>query len=541
MTDHKVIGTLFIVAALALLAVGAFAGALAKEEIGGPVELVSDATYRDLFNVPGITLVFMVALPLWLGLASAIVPLQIGATRMAFPRVHGLALWSFLSGAAMLAIAPRMDGPVRGMNLGAVLPDSAAFRGDGPTLAILGLGLIMAAAVMVAVNLAVTVLALRAEGLTLSRLPLFSFSSLVSGLVMLLAVPVMLAALILLLVDGHYGGRTLNGFTGSRGGNPLLWPRLFWFGAYPFLWSLLLPALGAISDIVPTFALRRLFSHARALAAVCAVGVLAFFGWGSQVPSLSRARPLFTVAVLVGLLPVASLVLNWLATLITARRRVAGAADTEGGAPSVPLLGALVTTLLVLVGLGVGAAAAFNSGGDFVSYWWSAEQHLLFVGAPLTAAVAALHFWAPKLWGRKLSTGTGRLSVLAVGVGSLVAFLPMLAVGAQDIGLDLDSFTAGAGWEPANNISSIGTLILGLGILLLVVDLAVSSVARRGEPATANPWGGFTLEWATSSPPPPLNFSTLPDIRSEAPLLDLALAETGDPDESAPSEPVAVS
>lgn len=543
-TDHKVVGTLFVVSAFVFLAVGGMAGALAKEDVGGTLELVSDRTFRHLFNMPGLVLVMLVVLPLWLGLASALVPLQIGATRLAFPRVHAFALWAFVAGGVMLLVAPRSSDLVRGMELGSVLPDSAAFRDDGSMLALLGLLMVLGAAVVVAVNLATTVLALRAPGLTLARVPMFSFSVLVSALVMLLAVPVVAAALVMLLVDGHYGGRIFNGFTGSKGGIPLLWPRIFWFGAYPFLWALLLPALGAVADIVPVFARRRLFSHHRAVAAVTGVGVLAFFGWGSQVPSLSRARVLFALAVLAGLLPVASLVANWLMTMRGAggRRRVAGAERKL----SVPMIGALGTSLLVLSGLALGAASAFNAGGDFVSYWWSGEQHLLFVAAPLVAATAALHYWAPKLWGRSLSAGTGGLTVLALTGGALLAFfLPQFLLGAQDIGLDLDSFTAADGWDVANVISSIGMLAMALGSLALAVDLVVNVVAGRGRRATDDPWGGHTLEWATTSPPPPLNFVALPEIRSEAPLLDLTSTDTDtEPDDlsadDARAEPVGV-
>ena len=143
-----------------------------------------------------------------------------------------------------------------------------------------------------------TVLQLRAPGLTMARIPLFSWSATVSSAVMLLALPVLVAALLLLFVDRHYGGHVFNGFTGCRGGNPLLWPRLFWFGAFPLLWALLLPALGAVSDIVPVFARRRLFSHQRAVVAIAAVGVLSFAGWGSEVANLRRARPLFALGVL---------------------------------------------------------------------------------------------------------------------------------------------------------------------------------------------------------------------------------------------------
>ena len=258
--------------------------------------MVGGNTYRQLFTMHGVVMVFLFLLPLWLGLVTALVPLQIGATRMAFPRVHALSLWLFLGGAAMVVAAPLVSDVVGGWTLSDPLPDGPEFTGEGVDLVILGL-----------------IAGGRRRHHGGDQRPGHRPAAAGSGPHHGPHPPVQLVghgvvgracswpcrcwwrALLMLFVDRHYGGHVFNGFTGSRGGNPLLWPRLFWFAAFPLLWALLLPALGAVSDIVPVFARRELFSHQRAVAALAAVGVLSFAGWGSEVASLRRARPLFAL------------------------------------------------------------------------------------------------------------------------------------------------------------------------------------------------------------------------------------------------------
>jgi len=523
-TDHKVIGTLFVAASLVFLVIGGVLATVMRAQLSGAdMELVGANTYRQLFTMHGVVMVFLFLLPLWLGLVTAMVPLQIGATRMAFPRVHALSLWLFLGGAGMVCAAPLVSDVVGGWTLSTALPGGPAAGGEGVDLVILGLILVSVAAITVAINVLVTVLQLRAPGLTMARIPMFSWSATVSSAVMLLALPVLVAALLMLFLDRHYGAQVFGGFTGSRGGNPLMWPRLFWFAAYPLLWALLLPALGAVSDIVPVFARRKLFSHQRAVAAIAAVGVLSFAGWGSEVTTLRRARPLFALGVLLVLLPVASLILNWLATAAKAARDDKASKERLR---SVPMLHAGGAVGLLLLGLAGEAVAGIDAGGrSHTNYWGIATQHTLFFGAALTGAVAALYFWAPKLWGRHLSEKIGRLQFLTLVGGMFLTFLPMFVLGIQDMRAHTPSYSDGD-LAPANLVASLGGAILVLGVLLLILNLLVSVVAGKGQAAASDPWGGHTLEWSTTSPPPADNFRVLPEVRSETPLLDLDQSET---------------
>jgi cytochrome c oxidase subunit I len=524
-TNHKYIGSLFVAAALVFLVAGAVIALLMRAQLATPeAEILGERTYRQLFTMHGVISVFLFLLPVWLGLGSALVPLQIGAARLAFPRLHALAFWTFLFGGAMVCAAPALSDVFHGWTLSDPIPVRLGLPGQGPDLLLLGLVLVCMAGVLVAVNLIATVLQLRAPGMTLRRLPVFSWSVMASAAVLLLVLPVLIGAFGMLFVDRHYGASLFSGFTGSRGGNPLLWPRLFWFGAYPMLWALLIPALGAVSEIVATFAGRPLFSRARAAAALVAVAVLSFAGWGSEVTTLTRARPLWILGALAVLAPVALLVVNWLATL-----RVAG---KEGDVralrlrfASTPMLWALGMMPVLALGLAASVISAIDAGRDaHITYWQTGQQHALFFGAATIGAIAALSFWGPKLWGRRLSDALGKLELLAIVGGTLLTVVGMLLLGVQDMLTHTATFDSNEEWELGNLIVTAGAAIVGLGLLVLVLDLVTSVLARRGRVAGADPWDGQTLEWATTSPPPPHNFDALPEIRSGAPLLDLRTA-----------------
>src|SRR5918998_1524628 len=271
-----------------------------------------------------------------------------------------MSFWVFLAGGIMVVLAPTQSDVFHGWTLSDPIPVRLGLRGQGPDLLLLGLALVCVAAILVIVNIVVTILQLRAPGLTLRRVPMFSWSIMVSGAVLLLALPVLIGAFGMLFVDRHYGTSLFSGFTGSRGGNPLVWPRLFWFGAYPLLWALLIPALGAVSEIVSTFAGRPLFNRDRASAALVGVGVLSFAGWGSEVPTLTRARPLFIVGALAVLAPVALLVLNWLATLRVAGRE-GDRYELRRRFASTPMLWALGMLPVLALGLGASVVSAVDA------------------------------------------------------------------------------------------------------------------------------------------------------------------------------------
>ena len=524
LTDHKLIGKLHLVLAVTFLAAGGVIALVLRMQLSGPdVDLFTSVNYTRLLTLHGTYMVFLFLLPAWIGLATVLVPLQIGATRLAFPRLAPLSLGLFVAGAGMAVAAPLVKGRDlgTGWTLGALVSRRASAPGDGPELLMLGLMLVGAAVIVASINIIATVVLLRAPALTLRRVPLFSFSMLVSSAMLLLATPVLIVGLGLLFADHHYGGRV---FDASRGGNPLAWARLFWFFAYPAMWALVLPALGVLGEIVPVFSRRRLaghpLGHQVATGAMVAIGALAFTGWGSQLPGdPSLPRWFFSVTSLIILGPALVLVLTCLGSLRLGRPQLGA-----------PLVGALALASVVLLGLPAAAIAAVapTSRVGNGTYWTVAVQHYLFFGAATIGVLAALVYWAPKLWGRRVPEGAGLGGFGLVLLGAHLTFLPMYVLGLQEMPRHTPSYPTHENWQAANVISTGGAFLLVLGLLVLFVALA--AVAARGRARTdddrtaedaADPWQGHTLEWATTSPPPPHNFDALPEVRSERPLLDL--------------------
>jgi cytochrome c oxidase subunit 1 len=529
--DHKAVGTGFLALALIFVVVGGALTALMRVQLTtADSDFANIRQYRQLFTYHGATLVFLFLLPAWIGLATAIVPLQIGAARLAFPRLQTLALWLTVVGAGLVVASPWVPGGKRvvsGWTLNYPVPEGLRFRGDGLEYYLLGLAIVLGAAVLAIANLVTTIVKLRAEGLTSRRLPLFTWSVLVSGAVLLLALPVLAAAFLMLFVDTHYAGYLFRGFTGSGGGNRLAWPRLFWFGAYPMLWGLLLPALGVVSEILPVFARRRIADRKKAVLAMLAIGVLAFAGWGSEVRNIKDARPLFVLGALAVLAPTASLVLNWLLTL----RKGAGEQGPEqlrSRFSANPMLFCLGLVPVLAAGLAASVVSAVGATTRFhTNYWQVGQQHLLYFAPATIAVVAAVHYWGPKLWGRHLSRGVAKLELLLIVGGALLGFVCALILGLQDMTIHTDVYTAADNLQLANIGLSLGTAGFIGGVMLFLLDLLVSVVARQGQPADDDPWDGHTLEWSTPSPPPRHNFDTRPEIRSDTPVLDRRQAPAG--------------
>lgn len=529
--DHKPVGAAFLGLALLFLVIGGVLAVLMRAQLLGPdSDLLSDRQYRSLFTFHGSYLVFLFLLPAWVGIATAVVPLQIGAARLAFPRLQTLAFWLTAVGGLMMSLAPFTSGSRRitsGWALNSPVPEGAGFTGDAVEFLVLGIAVVLVAVVLAVVNLLVTIIKLRAPGLTSRRLPFFTWSVIVGGSVLLLAVPVLIGGLLMLYVDHHFGADLFSGFTSARGGNPLLWTRLFWFAAYPMLWAMVILTLGVASEIVAVFAGRPLANRARAMVALAAVGVLAFAGWGSEVRSLRAGRFLFILGALAVLAPVAGVALAWLGTLRTAGKEE-GVETVRARLMSTPML--LVLGLLSVVAAGMGASvisALDATGSSHSNYWQVGQQHLMYFAPATLGIVAAAHYWAPKLWGRKLSDGLGKLELLLIVGGTHLAFLPALGLGLQDMPRHTSAFEADESWELGNMVMGLGSAVLTLGVLVFVLNLLVSVAAKRGKPTSDDPWDGHTLEWTTTSPPPRYNFDALPEVRSATPALDLRTTPTG--------------
>jgi cytochrome c oxidase subunit 1 len=487
--DHKKIGLLFIYGGILALLAGCVASAV--------FQLFGDTVAS--WTQPGSRLAganaiasLVIGIPaIWIGLATYVVPLQIGATRLALPRLHNLALWTYFSGGVLIAIGVFAD-KAHLNSLASSVPSTAL---DGQSakpiteLLIAGVFVVALATLLAAISLVTTVLVRRTEGMRLEFMPFFSWSTLATASVLLLATPVFLAGLVLLYFDHHYGG-TL--FASGRGGLRVWQHELWWLGQ-PFALLFAAAAVGLLTDVVSTHAGRPIVGFRMARVAAAAAPALTLLLWAGNLGTLdSPFAPVATLGgALVGL-PLLLALLAWLRTLQRGKPSMHSSLLFAVAFLLVIGFGTALSLVAVLVGVDAPDAEAFRNG----------QITLLAFGAPLLALAAGAAHWAPKLWGRTVPTGMASLQCLLLLVGVVLASLPGYLVG----------LGGSASLAP---IGAIGAVVTAAGLSLFFVNLATRAPATE-----RNPYGGLTLEWATDSPPPAHNFTDLPIVRSPYPLAE---------------------
>src|SRR5262245_3911046 len=504
--DPRTIGKLFVSASLLFLLVSGVAGALASArqttvDITSQSDLRAVAHLTTLHATAGL---FLGVLPLLLGLATAVVPLQIGASTVAFPRASAAAFWTWLVAGGIAVACYALGGG----------PYAPASKDTATSLYIAALGVVVIALAVATVSVVTTVLTLRAPGMSLRRTPLFSWSIVVGGTVWLLTLPVLAAVMLLVYVDLQYGQQFLGGSDG-------VYDRIAWVFWQPTLYVVAVPALGIIADIVPVFARRRHHRHAVAMGLVGLFGALSFGAWaqigfsvdGQSNPTDWLYDGVWIAVGFLAIVPVVGLLGLWAATL-------AGGGVRMG----TPLILALFAGLLIGGGVAAGAVTVIEE-VDVVTTTWASGQELLVVAGALVAAAAGLAFWAPKIYGKLLPDGPVRLGATLLTLGAGVAALAYGVAGLYDqpraIAASLDAVSEIDTVETLNLVAAVGLVVAVVGGLAIVAALAAP--ARRRTVAD-DPWGGHTLEWTTTSPPPVGNFAALPEITSEAPLYDARYA-----------------
>lgn len=500
--DPRTIGKLFVGTSLLFLIVAAVVGALVgieQYDVAGSEIFAADTAVR-VSTLHTTVLLFLGALPLLVGLATAVVPLQIGARTLAFPRATAAAYWVWLVAGGLVLASYAIDGGPYGTD-----PDAVA-------LYVAGLVTVLVALAVATVSVVTTVLTLRAPGMTLRRSPLFSWSMLVAGSVWLLALPVLAAGLLIAYLDLRYGQQFLGGSDGIY--NRMSW--LFW---QPTLYVFAVPALGIVADVVPVFAQRRHKRHGAALGLLGLAAALGFGAWaqlgatadgsGSPAPWLYEG-PWIAVG-FIAIVPVLGLLGLWTGTLRAGKVKLGA-----------PLVLAQLAGLLILLGVAAGGATVIE-GLDLAGTTWMTAQTTLVLTGTVLAALGGVAFWAPKLYGKLLPDALTRLGGTLVFLGAVAAGVAQAIAGALDqsqlVGAGSETVSAGDldTVEALNLVSGIGLAAVAAGVL--VVGLAL--LARRsGDGPGDDPWAGHTLEWATTSPPPVGNFASLPEITSEAPVYD---------------------
>jgi len=506
--DHKRIGILYMVSALGFFVLGGLEAFLIRLQLARPdSHLISAALFNQLFTMHGLTMIFLAVMPFSIGLINFIVPLQLGARDVAFPRLNAVSYWLFLSGGLILNSSWLLGGaPNAGWYNYAPL-DTGGLLNPGPDprgidFYVLGLQVAGVGTVLSGVNFVVTILRLRAPGMSPLRMPLFVWTALITSVLIVFAFPPLTANLALLMLDRlfHTGF-----FDVGRGGMVLLWQQLFWMFGHPEVYILILPAFGAISEIVPVFSRKALFGYPAMVFAIVLIAFLAFMVWSHHMFTVGMGpliNSVFAASSMIIAVPTGVKIFNWVATLAGGRLRL----DT-------PLLYAVGFLFTFVIGGTSGVMLAVPP-ADFQysgSYFLVAHIHYVLVGGSLLALLAAIHYWFPKITGRLLDDRRGRWGFWLVFAGLNITFFPMHFLGLFGMPRRIDTYPPNLGFDTLNLISTIGVFVLGAGLLIALANMR--RALRHGALAGPDPWDGRTLEWAVASPPPEYNFARIPLVR----------------------------
>jgi cytochrome c oxidase subunit 1 len=503
--DHKRIGILYGATAFLFLLVGGLEALVIRLQLAQPDQrIVTAEFYNALFTMHGTTMIFLAVMPLNATFFNYLIPLMIGARDVAFPRLNAFSYWVFLAGALFLNASFLVGTPPDGGWFGYANLTTRAFS-PGPNIDfwILGLQVLGVSSMVAGVNFIVTILNMRAPGMTFMRMPLFVWMSLVTQFLVVLAFPIVTVGLIFLMFDRFFGTHF---FDVAAGADLHLWQHLFWAFGHPEVYILILPAFGIVSEVIPTFARKPLFGSPVMIYSGILIGFFGFGVWSHHMFSAGMgpvADAAFSIATMLIAIPTGVKIFNWLATLWGGRIRFTTAF----------LFAAGVVGLFTIGGLsGVMHASPPVDLQQTDSYFVVAHMHYVMIGGSLFGIFAGLYYWWPKMTGRLLGERLGRLNFWTMVLGFNVAFFPQHFLGALGMPRRIYTYPDGAGWTLWSLVSTIGAFILGVGIALFVVNALVS--LRRGARAPADPWDGRTLEWRTSSPPPVHDFDEIPPVYS---------------------------
>ena len=516
-TDHKKIGILYIVNSFIFFFLAGLLALGVRAELAQPgLQFLNDENfYNQLFTMHGTVMIFLFIIPMLSGFGNYVVPLQIGAPDMAFPRINALSFWmlplggilmflGFVTGGAAAAGWTSYSPLAQDRPLGSV--------GPGQDLWVMGLVLIGTSSILGAVNFLVTIFKMRAPGMTMFRMPILVWTVLVTMVLVLMATPVFTSALIMLFIDRNYGGHF---FDPQFGGNAILWQNVFWFYSHPAVYVMVLPAMGMISEILPVFSRKPLFGYKAFVFATAGIGALGFSVWAHHMFTTGAVYlPFFSLMTFFIAVPTGVKMFNWSFTLVRGKLTLA-----------TPLLFALGFLTMFLIG-GINGAFSAAVPVDFAlhdTYWVVAHIHYVLFGGSVFGVFAGFYYWFPKMTGRMLDEGLGKVQFVLVFIGFNLTFFPMHQLGLAGMPRRIADYAHPA-WNDLNLAATIGGFLIAASMIPFLWNVFVS--LRNGRIAGDDPWEANTLEWATSSPPPPYNFDHLPEIRSERPLFDLRHGRT---------------
>ncbi len=514
--DHKRIGILYGVSAYVFFLVGGVEALLMRLQLAKPDGTVLSAqTFNELFTMHGTTMIFLAIMPMGAAFFNFIIPLQIGARDVAFPRLNALSYWVFLSGALFL----------HSSFLAGSIPDAGWFGyanlttrqfspGSHVDFWMLGLQILGLSSLMAGFNFIVTIINMRAPGMTLMRLPLFIWMSFVVQFLVVLAFPAITVALILLMFDRLFG--TLF-FAPAAGADPLLWQHLFWIFGHPEVYILILPAMGIVSEVLPTFSRKPLFGAPVVIYSGIMIGFFGFGVWSHHMFSVGMgpvADSAFSIATLLIAVPTGVKIFNWIGTLWGGSIRFA-----------TPLLFSLgFISMFIMGGLsGVMHASPPVDLQQTDTYFIVAHFHYVLFGGSIFGLFSGVYYWFPKIFGKVLDERLGKLHFWLMLIGFNVTFFPMHFLGLIGMPRRIYTYAPDLGWNFWNAVATVGAFIIALSFVVFMVNVAKTT--RSGAPAPADPWDARTLEWTISSPPPVYNFATIPTVHDRD---DFWIAKYGD-------------
>ncbi|MGK5532266.1 aa3-type cytochrome oxidase subunit I [Streptomyces sp. URMC 129] len=511
-TDHKTIGTMYLTTSFLFFIIGGILALLMRAELGRPGnQYLSNEQFNQLFTMHGTVMLLLFATPLFAGFANWIMPLQIGAPDVAFPRLNMLAYWLYLFGGLMVVGGFVTPQGAASFGWFAYTPLSDAVRspGVGADLWVMGLALGGFGTILGAVNFITTIICMRAPGMTMFRMPIFTWNVLLTGVLVLLAFPVLAAALFALAADRIFGAHIFD----AANGGAILWQHLFWFFGHPEVYIIALPFFGIVSEIIPVFSRKPIFGYIGLVAATIMIAGLSVTVWAHHMYVTGAVLlPFFSFMTFLIAVPTGVKFFNWIGTMWK------GSLSFE--TPMLWSVGFLITFLFG----GLTGVILASPPLDFAisdSYFVVAHFHYVVFGTVVFAMFAGFHFWWPKWTGKMLDERLGKITFWTLFVGFHLTFLVQHWLGAEGMPRRIPDYLAADGFTALNTVSTIGSFLLGMSMLPFLYN--VWKTWKYGEKVTTDdPWGyGRSLEWATSCPPPRHNFITLPRIRSESPAFDL--------------------